>query len=552
MNDSKNKTSLKIFLLGHPKVIWGEKQINISRRAVRTLLYYLASQGKPVGRSTLTSTFWPEENEPKANANLRSLLGKLRNSLPNPELLLTQDNIVMLDFSRVETDQVKFETLYRELKNKPWHYPEDIPLPEPLKSSIHSALKTWSGSHFLEDTDIFSTFALDEWLTFTDLHLVTMRKRLCRRLADHYNASGEPVLAIRGLLELINYDKYNADMHFEILSLLLQSGQINEAKTHLSILKKQFEQMMGHPLPKNIKDLEAKLNQQEHETLIIDTPPWPYPFGMNTVMVGRLDELAALQQVCHKGGVAIIRGEGGIGKTRLAQELFKRTCRNARFLILKCNPNIFPLQFDAVIEMLNDQITEAEWLLLPNVWANILSLFVPKLTTIKPNIHTPTQMNIERDQRLIFEALANLFEVCARDKMIVLVIDDLQWADDVLLSALQFIQSRSFFSKRGSLIMTYQPLEETIKTKKFITGLKKLNQIETLDLKPLSEDEVRLLVDQIMPGTPSHELIQQLTLATAGNPFFIIETIRTLLDRQPENFHIPEGGDLHYQETFWY
>ncbi len=325
-----SKPHLKISLLGHPIVLWGETQLSISRRATRTLLYYLASQGKPVGRSALTSMFWPEENEPKANANLRSLLGKLRNSLPEPKLLVTQSNLVELDLSWVDVDLLQFETLYKDLKNKPWHYPEDIPLPESLKNILHTALRFWSGNHFLEDTEIVSTPALDEWLLFTDLNLVTFRKRLMRRLIDHYCASGQPGIAMRWLLELTNYDKFNPELNYEILSLLLQSGRINDAKTRLSILKNHFELVIGQPLPEKIQGLEVKLNQQEQEILQRESPTWPYPSGMNTVMVGRLDELAVLQQVCHKGGSAIIRGEGGSGKTRLAQELYKRACQDVR------------------------------------------------------------------------------------------------------------------------------------------------------------------------------------------------------------------------------
>ena len=97
--------------------------------------------------------------------------------------------------------------------------------------------------------------------------------------------------------------------------------------------------------------------------------------------------------------------------------------------------------------------------------------------------------------------------------------------------------------------MTYQPIEENRKISKFIKGMSKLHKLEILDLNPLTEEEVQLLADQIMPGTPPRELIHQLALATNGNPFFIIETIIALMDQQPEIFDLPVDKEYSLPES---
>ncbi len=528
-------TGLKITLLGHPSVLWDDQPLAISRKATRTLLYYLASQGKPVGRTLLCSLFWPEATEQEARSNLRSLLSKLRESLPDPDLIISQEGLVSIDFSRVYIDQVIFENLYKGLRNRPWHYPDDVSLPLPIADSILAGLRCWSGDHFLEDAELVSTPGLDEWLLFTDLNLVTFRKRFIQRIANHYKAIGEVGIANRWLITLLGYDRLNPDLNYEILSHLIQSGRIQDAKSRLSILQKYFKKTTGQELPEKIKALGKQLEQAGNYLEVKKAPPWPYPSGMNTYLVGRRDELDILQNAYQRGGVAVIRGEGGSGKTRLMQELHKQIWQDTRLLVLKCTEHDPPIMMDAIIDLLNNQVTDAEWKLLPNVWVNILSLLVPSLTSKRANVIVPEHLYGTQGQRLIFEALLYLLQIYTREHRVLLVLDDAQWADDATLAAIQLLHSKEFFKNNGLLLIAYQPQQDNNSIQKLIKGFSRSSPVIELELTPLNGEEVKLLVDQIMPQFPSSEFVEHLTEVTGGNPFFIIETARAIMDESIED-----------------
>ena len=97
-------TTLKILMLGQPQITWDESPVVITRRATRSLLFYLAATPKPAGRSLLCELFWPDLSEKDARSNLRSLLNKLRVALPDPDILQTQGDQVWLSHSGLVVD----------------------------------------------------------------------------------------------------------------------------------------------------------------------------------------------------------------------------------------------------------------------------------------------------------------------------------------------------------------------------------------------------------------------------------------------------------------
>src|SRR5512137_1501653 len=74
---SRRMGNLTISLLGPPTVQWDGQPINLKRRLVRGLLFYLAVQKGEISRSNLIFTFWPDEPEEDARRHLRETLGRL-------------------------------------------------------------------------------------------------------------------------------------------------------------------------------------------------------------------------------------------------------------------------------------------------------------------------------------------------------------------------------------------------------------------------------------------------------------------------------------------
>lgn len=103
-------TALDIRLLGPPVVTWGEDPVHITRRQTRALLYRLAVNLEPMPREHLCFLFWANAPEMEARRNLSHLLTHLRASLPEADLICTDDDHVEMDRTRVYADTVQFVT----------------------------------------------------------------------------------------------------------------------------------------------------------------------------------------------------------------------------------------------------------------------------------------------------------------------------------------------------------------------------------------------------------------------------------------------------------
>ena len=228
-------------MLGQPQITWDESPVVITRRATRTLLFYLAATPKPVGRSLLCELFWPELPERDARNNLRSLLSKLRRSLPKPELLQTRDDLVWLNQAGLVVDLHILNHAMQELKEIPWQYPNDSVLPGSILESMEALISLWHGDHFLQDAKLVSTRGIDAWLTDTNAWLNSSRTIFLERLAAHYMLSGDTMKAVQFYRTIMAYDEGNSKIHQKIIQTLVRGGYINEAQTTLEFSHNIFQ-----------------------------------------------------------------------------------------------------------------------------------------------------------------------------------------------------------------------------------------------------------------------------------------------------------------------
>src|SRR5512146_2425305 len=125
-------SELRILLLGTPAVYAGDQPLQIQRRLLRWMLFFLASQNEMVGRADLILMFWPDEAEEDTRRHLRETLSKLRAQLPDPNLILTEQDRVGLDFQRVYSDVQEFQTLSSQTARACAQTPVSTPLTQPV------------------------------------------------------------------------------------------------------------------------------------------------------------------------------------------------------------------------------------------------------------------------------------------------------------------------------------------------------------------------------------------------------------------------------------
>ncbi|MFD9704497.1 ATP-binding protein [Lentzea sp. NPDC059081] len=256
----------------------------------------------------------------------------------------------------------------------------------------------------------------------------------------------------------------------------------------------------------------------------------PDPTGLmrtsSPVLVGRGDQLGALRAaVPSHPAVVLVEGEAGVGKSRLVRELLDADLGPIAVLMGHCQPVGEPFPYGAVLEALRDctdRLARTRSRLSPV--AGVLGALLPELAEHLPAPPPPTG-DPRAERHRVFRAMRELISVLGP---VLLVVEDLHWADDASRQLLRFLMGDP--PANLSIVVTYRredlpdgvPLGSAYRPPTGITSA-------VLELVPLDVAEVRALTSAILDGEPvSAEFAAKLHERTAGIPFVVEETLRAL------------------------
>ena len=260
----------------------------------------------------------------------------------------------------------------------------------------------------------------------------------------------------------------------------------------------------------------------------------------------RLDD--AVAATARGGSAAVfIAGEPGIGKTRLAREVaLDAAQRGATVLLGRCDEDV-GAPYAPFVEALDHLVTHASAGLLADhvrEEGGEVARIVPRLATRVPDVPPAQASDPETERFLLFRAVTALLGTAAADDPVVLVLDDLQWADRQSLSLLRFLVAEQvpgllvIAIYRSTELTPDHPLQEVL------AQLHRLADPVRIDLGGLELPEVVALLE----AAAGHELdgdgvglARALGDETAGNPFFVSEMLR----------HLAETGQLRRDGDRW-
>src|SRR5215471_5682315 len=168
------------------------------------------------------------------------------------------------------------------------------------------------------------------------------------------------------------------------------------------------------------------------------------------ILVGRSDELAALQACVEAaahghGGVVLLSGEAGIGKSRLVAEL-KGSASAQAFELLggQCFPTDRSCPYAPLLDLLREFLVP----LSPTQIATVLGASARALTLLLPeqvqnmpevmDLPPLTPLEPEQEKRRLFAGLAEIFTKQASSQPVLLVIEDIHWSDESTLEFIHF------------------------------------------------------------------------------------------------------------------
>ncbi len=258
---------------------------------------------------------------------------------------------------------------------------------------------------------------------------------------------------------------------------------------------------------------------------------------MAAPFVGREAALAALTAeldaaLAGRGGVVVVlAGEPGIGKTRLAEELAAQaTTRGALVLWGRCWEGEGAPAFWPWVQIVRGYVQTADPAALRQeigVGAADIAQLVPALRERLPGLPTPPPLEPEAARFRLFDSLASFLRAAAR-RPLLLILDDLHWADAPSLALLRFAGRE--LEHAGPLVLGVYRHTEVDRAHPLLATLADLTRGRgrRLLLGGLDQREVASFVALVAGVAPSPELAVALHRETDGNPFFVTEVVRLL------------------------
>ena len=249
-------------------------------------------------------------------------------------------------------------------------------------------------------------------------------------------------------------------------------------------------------------------------------------------LVGRDQELEALREALERAGagapgVVVIAGEAGVGKTRLVSEFISDSRRaGVRVLMGHCVPVANGgLPYAPLMEALRHLDRELDTQAVQDLIASAPSEFARWLPRIYRRDRAGSEGVTSGDvaQSRLFEFLLDLLGRLRQDKPVLLVVEDLHWADRSTLDLLAFFAQN--VQQEAVVVVTYRDdeLYRTHPLQSWLAELRRSVKVSILPLRRLDRDETAEQLAEILGWAPDTSLADGIFARSEGNAFFTEE-----------------------------
>jgi predicted ATPase/DNA-binding SARP family transcriptional activator len=536
-------------------------------RQVRLLLaYLLLNRSRHVGREELIGALWPERAPVSQDAALRTLLSRLRSALGSSaltgraELALSLPDPVWVDLEAAAAElQSAASALERADARGAWALAQ-VPLNIASRGLLPGAQASWlePRRRELEDMRLRALEVVGQAGLRMGGPQLTSVERAARTLieAEPYRESGY-VLLIEALAARGNIAE--GVRVFERLRTLLR----DELGTTPSPEAIAAHQRLSHPEPRTLGGGKGERRLGATEL------PAELRARSETPLVGRREELAELTRVWEltveglsgpadvagdSPRIKCLAGDPGIGKTSLAAELARRAHDDGGIVLAGRAPREALAPYQPFLETLRHYFSAAPLAELRAAVSDFgpeLVGLIPELRRRIPDLAPAPAAEAESQRYRLFEAVVGLMSAMSRNAPVLLVLDDLHWADRPTLLLLRHL-ARAREPRRLLILVAYRtdPAED-YGLADVAADLRREGLLSQLDVGGLSERETAELVRMRTGKAPSHAFARALHAATEGNPFFIEEIVRHLGEAgvnagaasaaELQRFGLPEG-----------
>lgn len=528
---------LRIHLFGGFLLERGEWALApIASRAGRSLFAYLvANRDRPLQRDYVAGTFWPDLPEARARRRLSHTLWQIQDVVNTDSvsyLDVTTDTLAFDAASPVWVDVEEFDRVMASGGDGTDRLRGDAA----DASRLRTAVELYRGD--------FLAGYFDDWvLVEQDLYRQKYLTAL-RRLVDATKAEGAYDEALSLARRLTHHDPLSEEAHQEVMRLSFLLGRTNDAIEQFERCRSVLEEELGaEPSAPTVEIYQKILRQRRAgiRPLIDEQRSNLLERRADSPFVGRDEErrllVDSLERVLTgRGGVVLIEGEPGVGKTRLTEEMAEDArWRGFEVTWGSCTPGALR-PFAPLIEVLEslsplrvEQLGEQ----VAPIWLGEAIRLAPALGGDHHLAESAAQLRPAEASTRMKDALVHTLGALGKIAPHLIVIDDVQWADQDTLSVLTQIGPR--LAESRVLLMPIYRSEEARGDAEVWDVLRDLDRAAGLGrvvLSPLSVFELDEMVRRILgvarldPGVAA-----QLHRQTGGNVLFTLETLLAMRDR---------------------
>lgn len=500
---------LEVELLGQFGIADAGQRVQAIRNP-RLIAYLLLNRDRPVARSEVAFTLWPESSDAQALTNLRRELHLLRRALPDGERFLALDRATVRwrPDGPFRLDVADFEAAVERAASA------DV-------EALQAAAAAYTG-------DLLPS-VYDDWISphrdrLRGLMLKTL-EALATRLEDRreYRAAIEPwdrLVAIDPLAEAA----YQGLMRVAALAGDRSTG----LRAYHACVRALRDELGVEPSRETERAYHRLVTLDVSEMPARSSPDAP----IQPPLVGRQPEWKALVDASDRAAagtpaLVLLQGDAGIGKSRLIEELTRwARAQGTTVLATRSWEAEGALAYAPVLAWLRAGSLGPALDRLDDVWLSEISRLLPEILTDRPGLARPEPMLESWHRHRLFEALARVLRIAPSP--LLMVLDDANWVDRDTIEWLHYLLRSEplpavvLLSARSGEVETNEALTALVSD----AGRRDDIQLLEIELGPLTEADTAALAaaatDRQLDPTAQAALYR----VTEGHPLFVVEMAR--------------------------
>ncbi len=505
-----------------------------SEKLSNLLAYLVLHAGAAIERETLARLLWPNSRPAAARRNLREYLYRARQTLadflPNAHMLHTDEKQIMLALP----DQ---DVCWVDVRAFDEHLAKAEQSADPMQRIRH-----WQAAQRLYRGDLLASF-YDEWCIAERERRRSQYIHCLEALADEQWRQGLITDAVETARLATTFDPYHEPFWRRLIEWLYLSGDRVQALQQYQAYENWLKDELDASPDADMIALARRIAQATPAPI----PPGSSasrmassPLAFTPPFVGRQPELIRLNLALSERpqspiDAIVIVGASGVGKTRLMSEWKRSLEGKATVLDGRAHEFEQGIPYRPLLDAVRAALPRVPWHHLPpaatHAWLAPLAQFLPDLYFYLPDLPAHPALGDSETAHHMMEGLAQIMLALVRQGPLVLLLDDLHWADLSTWSFLPFI-SRRLRNERFLMVCTFSSTDATNEAWSRLRAWGREANVQTLTLSLLWPADIA----NLLPSALREEVedvdsfSSRLHQLTNGNPFFATEILRALLE----------------------